>query len=399
MLFNFYEYIRKDLEIKKTYLKSAENEIAEKNLVLLQLSSLLNSILLVLFYIITPFIIKGWTITLQHILFLPAALLFFGISTAYAKTGRRDKKVITRACLAFEVVLFAFVISIDVFPYPDAPSSFLPLLFIAFPALFILRFRQMFTVMFLVEVIYVSSVMQVKNKLMAENDIFNSVVAFIFSMTVAHVILKLRAEDHNTRSRYKRLSMLDSLTGIPNKKACENAIAHYLEKNSPSYSALLFLDLDDFKKINDSIGHSAGDRLLEETGKLLFKSFRASDLIGRVGGDEFMILITDYHDTEDALKRKCTALQRALQQIMQNYGIQTSCSIGAILAAGQSLNFHTAYALADKCLYEAKASGKNKMCCANACRGRNGWRGDAGRAVRDGVQTEAYICLECIKRA
>lgn len=218
----------------------------------------------------------------------------------------------------------------------------------------------MFTVMFLVEVIYVSSVMQVKNKLMAENDIFNSVVAFIFSMTVAHVILKLRAEDHNTRSRYKRLSMLDSLTGIPNKKACENAIAHYLEKNSPSYSALLFLDLDDFKKINDSIGHSAGDRLLEETGKLLFKSFRASDLIGRVGGDEFMILITDYHDTEDALKRKCTALQRALQQIMQNYGIQTSCSIGAILAAGQSLNFHTAYALADKCLYEAKASGKNK---------------------------------------
>lgn len=64
----------------------------------------------------------------------------------------------TSACnrhlLAFEVTLFAFVISIDVFPYPDAPSSFLPLLYIAFPALFILRFRQMFTIMFLVEIVY-----------------------------------------------------------------------------------------------------------------------------------------------------------------------------------------------------------------------------------------------------
>ena len=129
MFFNLIGFIRKDLDLKEAYFKSAENEIAEKNLVLLQISSLLNALLLVLFYIITPFIIKGWAITLQHFLFLPAALAFFIISTVYAKTGRRNKRVITGICLAFEVTLFAFVISIDVFPYPDAPSSFLPLLY------------------------------------------------------------------------------------------------------------------------------------------------------------------------------------------------------------------------------------------------------------------------------
>ena len=359
MFFNLIGIIRKDLDLKETYFKSAENEIAKKNLILLQISSLLNVLLLVLFYIITPFIIKGWTITLQHFLFLPAALAVFIISTVYAKTGRRDKRVITGICLAFEVTLFAFVISIDVFPYPDAPRSFLPLLYIAFPALLILRFRQMFTIMFLVEVVYAVAVIQIKNPLMAENDIFNSVVAFIFSLAVAHVLLKLRADDHDIRSRYKRLSMLDSLTGIQNKKSCENAISQYLNTNAPVHCALLFLDLDDFKKINDTIGHSAGDRLLEETGKLLHKTFHASDIIGRVGGDEFMVLLTNYHDSKESLKKRCTALQHTLQQIMQNHGVQATCSIGALLVKGQSISFQTAYTLADTYLYDAKSSGKN----------------------------------------
>ena len=129
--------------------------------------------------------------------------------------------------------------------------------------------------------------------------------------------------------------MLDSLTGILNKKSCENAISQYLNTNAPVYCALLFLDLDDFKKINDTIGHSAGDRLLEETGKLLHKTFHASDIIGRVGGDEFMILLTNYHDSIESLKKRCTALQRTLQQIMQNHGVQATCSIGALLVKGR----------------------------------------------------------------
>ena len=217
----------------------------------------------------------------------------------------------------------------------------------------------MFTIMFLVEVVYAVAVIQIKNPLMAENDIFNSVVAFIFSLAVAHVILKLRADDHDIRSRYKRLSMLDSLTGILNKKSCENAISQYLNTNAPVHCALLFLDLDDFKKINDTIGHSAGDRLLEETGKLLHKTFHASDIIGRVGGDEFMVLLTNYHDSKESLKKRCTALQHTLQQIMQNHGVQATCSIGALLVKGQSISFQTAYTLADTYLYDAKSSGKN----------------------------------------
>lgn len=353
--------VKKIIRLEKQYFTDAKSEIAEKNLALLKTSSMINMILLLFFYVLTPFVVKGWTITLQHFLFLPAALLFFIISSLLMKSYLKNSRVITGLCQLYVIVVFIFVILIDIFPYPSAPATFMPLIYVALPALFILPFSHIFFLMLWAEIVFIISVKAVKIPAMAENDIFNSLVGFLFALAVAQVILKLRSEDHDIRARYKRLSMLDALTGILNKNTCGDAIRSYLDAGIPRTCALLFIDLDNFKEVNDIAGHSSGDQLLEETGKLLISSFRPTDIIGRVGGDEFMVLIKDYYDSEDTLKKKFSAFQDDLVKNMsKNPAIKTSCSIGAVYLKKQVTDFDTLFRLADQALYEAKAAGKNR---------------------------------------
>lgn len=357
----FMTNVKNMLRLEKEYFKDAELEIAEKNLGLLRISSMINVVLLLFFYILTPFIVKGWTITLQHLLFLPAALLFFILSSLLMKSYLKSSRTITGLCQLYVVVVFVFVILIDVFPYPSAPATFMPVIYVALPALFILPFSHIFFLMLWAEIVFIVSVKAVKIQSMAENDIFNSIVGFLFALAVAQVILKLRSEDHDIRSRYKRLSMLDSLTGILNKKTCEDAIRSYLDVGIPRTCVLLFMDLDNFKEVNDLAGHSCGDKLLAETGRLLLSSFRPTDIIGRVGGDEFMVLIKDFYDSEDTLKKTFTTFQTDLvKSLSGNPLVKTSCSIGAVCLKKQVTNFDTLFKLTDQALYDAKASGKNR---------------------------------------
>ncbi|WP_176699182.1 GGDEF domain-containing protein [Clostridium sp. C105KSO13] len=165
--------------------------------------------------------------------------------------------------------------------------------------------------------------------------------------------------------QYRYLSMTDSLTGILNKKACEDAIGEYLDTYYNCSGALLFLDLDNFKNVNDYIGHAAGDQILEETGKLLVESFRSTDIIGRVGGDEFMVLIKDFHDSENALKKKCAMLQYNMCQTMLHFSVESSCSIGAVLFQNTNIEFQDIYKIADASLHEAKRAGKSQYVIYN----------------------------------
>ena len=91
----------------------------------------------------------------------------------------------------------------------------------------------------------------------------------------------------------RRLAFEDSLTGLPNRSLFEQRIAETLEPGVPAVVA--FLDLDDFKRVNDSLGHAAGDRLLEICGERLRNALRADDTVARLGGDEFAILALQRH--------------------------------------------------------------------------------------------------------
>ncbi len=154
----------------------------------------------------------------------------------------------------------------------------------------------------------------------------------------------------------------DALTKLLNKASTENQIHNYLvEKDPEELSGLLILDLDNFKSVNDTRGHLYGDVVLTQVGTMLRKFFRSQDIIGRIGGDEFMVLLKGIPD-QKLLEERCTllvdALHIKLSELMPE--LQVSCSVGAALTPDHGTSYNELYKHADEALYHAKNKGKNQ---------------------------------------
>jgi len=154
----------------------------------------------------------------------------------------------------------------------------------------------------------------------------------------------------------------DGLTGLPNRtllmKRLNSAIQRI--KQDPDYLfALMFIDLDRFKFINDSMGHGVGDKLLIAIAKLLQGDLRNSDIVGRLGGDEFVILLSDIQDITDATFVG-DSIQNKLSHplTIENQTICTSASIGIVLGLTGYQNSSQILRDADLAMYRAKEKGK-----------------------------------------
>ena len=155
-------------------------------------------------------------------------------------------------------------------------------------------------------------------------------------------------------------SRQDLLTGLLNKLTFETDTKKALAKSKEGlYKALFIFDFDNFKKVNDNYGHLAGDEALKAFGNILMRSFRAHDIIGRVGGDEFMVYMPDL--AKENLKRAdeiANEVLDALKQVTLTGGATGfSCSIG-IGTSNEAVDFATLYKVADRGLYIAKENGK-----------------------------------------
>ncbi|MEG1524391.1 MAG: diguanylate cyclase [Clostridia bacterium] len=154
----------------------------------------------------------------------------------------------------------------------------------------------------------------------------------------------------------------DPMTGLYNKVAMATLSNKVLFDQPTGLHALIVLDVDNFKGINDTLGHAFGDLVLIEVGTKLKTMFRNNDIVGRMGGDEFAILMKNALDTSRVLK-KATELAAAFRQTYagekENYKI--SCSMGIIMIKGNDESFETLYRKADAALYQAKNSGKDQF--------------------------------------
>jgi diguanylate cyclase (GGDEF)-like protein len=120
-----------------------------------------------------------------------------------------------------------------------------------------------------------------------------------------------------------------------------------------------YLDLDDFKRVNDLFGHGAGDNLLRLTAQALKNSVRVADTVARIGGDEFAILLpeTDYESAQNVIQR----VQREISSIMDKNSLPATLSIGMITCANPPCTLESLVMEADNLMYLAKREGKNKI--------------------------------------
>lgn len=175
-----------------------------------------------------------------------------------------------------------------------------------------------------------------------------------------------RALLQQQREALDRLAHYDPLTGVPNRRLLEDRmqVALARARRQASRLAVCYLDLDNFKPINDLLGHAAGDRFLIEITRRLQQGLRAADTLARLGGDEFVLLLADLsHEDEwqPVLQRLLEALQQPVQ--IDGHAVASSASVGVVLfpaAPDDPADPDTLLRHADQAMYQAKQEGRNR---------------------------------------
>lgn len=163
----------------------------------------------------------------------------------------------------------------------------------------------------------------------------------------------------------KRKARIDMLTGLLNKKSFEGMVDTTVKRAAENERyALVLFDIDNFKGVNDNFGHASGDKILAGVGDVMRRTFRTDDLLGRVGGDEFCVLMNLTDVKSDAAKvvgKKCSDLGAAVEnlKIEDAPDCRVSASIGVAIYPKHAKNFSELYRSADKALYSSKSKGKN----------------------------------------
>lgn len=158
----------------------------------------------------------------------------------------------------------------------------------------------------------------------------------------------------------------DALTNLLDKETLQNEVVSFLERNPDGIHMMLLIDIDNFREINEHFGFTFGDSVLEETANLIQSQFRCNDLIGRVGGDEFLVLMKDATPDKAVDKAKLLCAQLDREYAGGEVRGRISVSIGIAVVTAQSGTFDELFEQADNAMCRVKKNGKNSYEIANA---------------------------------
>ncbi len=344
------------------YFRNSKREITARNLDSLKYASVGGLILLMLLLCIAPYIVKGWTITGEYWGMFPTLVGFTVFSFLYDKYGKRNYYVVQIACILFYVMLLFHFIMISVFPYPDGPESYISVFFIMMPIVFIIKPWIMEIIIVVGALVFCSLVLQVKTlENVVSHDLFASVMSAAFAQVAMLMVYRLRIDDFTVRESYKKQSRMDLPSGLLNKKSYENLCELSLRERADDAPCAFFVfDVDEFKGINDTYGHIVGDRVIEIIGGVLNSVFRAEDIVGRIGGDEFSAYML-HNGNEKILQSKCEKILSLVSERTQKVlKFNVTLSIGVAVNFSGQVDYKDLYITADKALYNAKLSQFDK---------------------------------------
>jgi len=201
------------------------------------------------------------------------------------------------------------------------------------------------------------------------NQVFESVwltvlsfEALLFTITLAFILLAMAKE--RTEYRHKTAAMVDPLTGMANRRSFLHEADELTKRHaaSPCPTAVLVIDLDQFKSINDRFGHAVGDRVLQVFAKTATGTIRASDLVGRLGGEEFAAVLYDVsRERAASVAEQIRSGFAEAAAAVEGHKVGATLSIGVVLNHDAELDMPELLAQADFALYRAKERGRNRV--------------------------------------
>jgi diguanylate cyclase (GGDEF)-like protein len=208
------------------------------------------------------------------------------------------------------------------------------------------------------------------DRVYTEHDL-RAVSMFAEHAAIAVANARLYESERALSARLSHQVVHDPLTGLANRVLVTDRLEHALVRSSRtgSWTAALFIDVDDFKLVNDQRGHKVGDAALSVIAKRLAECVRSSDTVGRFGGDEFIVVCEDLSGQEEAKEVSDRILEAFDEPLPDCAGQKSSASIGvAVCGPGETVSAEELIHEADQAMYRAKASGKARTVISSLCR-------------------------------
>lgn len=347
------------IQQRSRYFKESREDIANKNALLIMGISAGGIPITILLLLITPLVLPNWYISTGHWLFLPFFLLFLGLGAVAYRKNKWSYTGVHVMVLTFAAIFMALIIYINTVPYPDSQATLVTAAMIVLPVLFILPFYENVLMLFAVLVVFLFMnyhyiVPEIQGK-----NIFNGIAGLIFGILISWIVTDLRVKENRDKQEIVAQSKQDKLTGILNKSAAEWRCFAYLEENSVAACTMIVMDIDGFKGINDTLGHYAGDKILHMFGDAIRLTFRENDILGRIGGDEFLVLMKNCVDAEQVETKMSKLMELFRHNVVDKFDLEVTCSYGAIQKGQEYIPYRPLFNMADKLLYRAKRKGKN----------------------------------------
>jgi diguanylate cyclase (GGDEF)-like protein len=192
-----------------------------------------------------------------------------------------------------------------------------------------------------------------------------SYAVWILATDLRYALSSLEVENlrvHQSKIAYQRIAQYDHLTGLPNRVVADDRFKQAISHAARDHSmvAVLFIDLDNFKTVNDSLGHEVGDKLLQKVAKRLLESVRDCDTVCRLGGDEFLVIVDGIRKHNDVSRVSDYILTNVSRKInIDGHHLMATCSIGVSLSPVDGVDFDELRKKADMAMYKAKKAGRN----------------------------------------
>ena len=358
IILNYLKINRAELDEIKEYFDKCSDEIDRSNLFMLRRVCMYTSLVFIGMIAMAYLMVPGFKLNPGHIFIIPILAAYSGIN-AYTRnktniTGIKAETI----CLAYYALMCADFMMVD-FSYTTRPALWLPVSLMVFPVIYIDRQYKYGLIETVAVLSYAFFSYQRKEYAHFINELYMILAAYVISLIIARIILGVRSKEGLALAEIRRFSKMDKLTNVLNKGALVAEIDRYLKHREEGVPcAMCIFDVDNFKQVNDGLGHGEGDALLEHIGKLLIKNFRPTDIIGRFGGDEFVVFMPNMKEIS-LVEFRCKSLQMMLDDFSIGDSSSFTLSIGAIVDMGNHSKDEL-LRMADDALYKSKMEGKNR---------------------------------------